>query len=87
MFNLKIKQEVNVSITNKAADIASSARASDLAMYGGSGAAVVSGLSYRDRGVVIGIVIGVLGFLYNIYYKERVFSELKKKSTISLKDD
>lgn len=76
-----------MSIANKAADVASSAKASDLAMYGGSGAAVISGLSLSDWGVVIGIIIGVLGFVYNIYHKERVFSELKKKNTINLKDD
>lgn len=62
-------------------------KASAVAMYGGSLTAVVGGLSLSDIGVIVGIVLGVAGFVYNIFHKERMLKELKNKEHITISED
>ena len=45
--------------------------AGKVATYTGAGAAVASGLSLSDWGVVIGITVGVLGLLFGQYWARR----------------
>lgn len=47
--------------------------------YTGAAIAVGSGLSLNEIGVIVGIVLGVAGFLYNVYAKERLIKIAKNK--------
>lgn len=62
-------------------------KASTVATYGGSATAIIGGLQMNDLAAVVGMAVAVLGFLYNIYHKERMFNELKKKNSITIKED
>jgi NADH:ubiquinone oxidoreductase subunit 5 (subunit L)/multisubunit Na+/H+ antiporter MnhA subunit len=39
----------------------------------GAGGALVFGLTLNEFGVVVGIVVGVLGFLVQVYYRHKEF--------------
>jgi MFS superfamily sulfate permease-like transporter len=51
----------------QAADIASKVQ------YTGAGGAAFFGLTLNELGVLVGIVIAILGFLVNWYYKHQAF--------------
>lgn len=54
------------------------------AQYLGGGTALVFGLSLNEWGVLVGIVIGVLGFIVNVYYKHRAQKMLEQKHAVEL---
>ena len=53
---------VNEAITTKAATAAT---------YGGSGAAVIFGLTANEFAAISGVVIALVGLLVNIYFKHQ----------------
>lgn len=46
-------------------------KASDVAIYGGSGVGVLSGLTLSDWGIIIGILVAVLGGLFGALLRRR----------------
>ena len=71
-----------MSIINKAHAVAE--RASNVAMYGGAGLATIT---ISEICQIAGVVLAALGFIYNIYHKEQVLKEIKKKDSITFKED
>lgn len=59
-------------------------KASNVAMYGGAGMATVTISEWCQ---IVGVILAIAGFLYNIYHKEQVLKEIKKKETITFKED
>lgn len=53
---------VNEAITAKAASVAT---------YGGSGAAIIFGLTANEFAAISGVVIAVIGLIVNIYFKHQ----------------
>lgn len=51
---------------------------SNSAQYGGAASAVLFGLTANELAAVGGLVIGVLGFAYNVYDKQRHFKLAKE---------
>lgn len=46
-------------------------KAGSIMTYGGSGGAVLAGLSVSDWGVIVGIVVAIIGLAVQIYFKRR----------------
>ena len=59
-------------------------KVASVASYIGGGVAVVGGLGLNEVLAIGGFVIAILGFCYNIWYKERMLKELKKKDRITI---
>lgn len=55
------------SVTNEAI----TAKAASAATYGGSGAAVIFGLTANEFAAISGVVIALVGLLVNIYFKHQ----------------
>ena len=55
------------SVTNEAI----TAKAASVATYGGSGAAVIFGLTANEFAAISGVVIALVGLLVNIYFKHQ----------------
>ena len=62
-------------------------RASNVATYAGSATAIVGGLGMNDLAACVGMVVAVLGFMYNVWHKERVLKELRSKNSITINED
>jgi hypothetical protein len=54
------------------------------AQYYGSGTAVFFGLTLNEIGLLVGIVVAVLGFFVNLYYRHRSQILIEKKHAIEL---
>jgi hypothetical protein len=54
------------------------------AQYAGAGAAVFFGLTLSDWGFLVGILIGIAGFIVNVYYKHRAQKMLEQKQAVEL---
>lgn len=61
-------------------------RASNITMYGGSWIAVIAGLSLSDWGVIIGIILGVFGFISNEAHKAHIREIERKKLDMLIKE-
>lgn len=46
-------------------------KASSVATYGGAGSAVFFGLTANEFGALCGVIIGFLGLVANIYFKQK----------------
>lgn len=47
--------------------------------YGGAATTIVCGFTLNEWGMIVGIVLGVSGFIYNIWVKERLIKIAKSK--------
>lgn len=54
--------------------------------YIGAGTAVVGGLNFNEWLALGGLIVAILGFIYNVWYKERLLKVARQKSEISFKD-
>lgn len=52
--------------------------------YYASGSAVFFGLTLNEIGLLVGIVVAVLGFFVNVYYRHRAQILIEKKHAIEL---
>jgi len=68
------KQQYAETVTNYATS----------AQYLGGGGALIFGLNLNEVGVVVGILVGVLGFFVNVYYRHRAQLMLEKKHEVEL---
>lgn len=50
-----------------------------LSTYSGAAVTVVCGFTLNEWGMIVGIAVGVGGFLYNIWVKERLIKIAKAK--------
>ncbi len=64
--------------TSEAAS-AVSEKAANVATYGGASTAVFFGLTANEFAAICGVVIGVIGLIANIYFKQKHL-EIAKKS-------
>ena len=55
------------------------AKAASVATYGGAGSAIFFGLTANEFAAICGVVIGVIGLIANIYFKQKHL-EIAKKS-------
>lgn len=55
------------------------AKAANVATYGGASTAIFFGLTANEFAAICGVVIGVIGLIANIYFKQKHL-ELAKKS-------
>lgn len=54
------------------------------AQYAGAGAAVFFGLTLSDWGFLIGILIGIAGFIVNVYFKMQTKKMEREKHLLEL---
>ena len=47
------------------------AKAASVATYGGAGSAIFFGLTANEFGALCGVVIGFIGLIANIYFKQK----------------
>ena len=57
-------------------------KTSNVALYGGSWLAVISGLSLSDIGVLVGIFLSVAGFISNEIHKYKLRKIAREKKVI-----
>jgi len=55
-----------------------------MVQYTGSGVAVLFGLSLNEIGLLVGIIVAVLGFFVNVYYRHRTQILLEQKHALEL---
>ena len=55
------------------------AKAANIATYGGASSAIFFGLTANEFAAICGVVIGIVGLIANIYFKQKHL-ELAKKS-------
>lgn len=56
-----------------------SAKAANVATYGGASSAIFFGLTANEFAAICGVIIGVIGLIANIYFKQKHL-EIAKKS-------
>ena len=61
-------------------------KASEVMMYGGGLTAFLSGLSLSDVGVIVGIVLGVAGFVYNIWHTTQL-RKIARNKGVNITED
>lgn len=54
--------------------------------YGGAATTVVCGLSLNEWGVVVGIVVALSGFAYNVWSRERLIKIAKSKGVTMMEE-
>lgn len=61
----------DIDLAEQAEKLANASAIASKVQYSGAGAALLFGLTINEIGVIIGITVGVLGFLINIYFSWR----------------
>jgi hypothetical protein len=55
-------------------------KATSVATYGGAGSAIFFGLTANEFGALCGVVIGVIGLIANIYFKNEHLKLARKEA-------
>jgi hypothetical protein len=63
------------------------AKAASVATYGGAGSAIFFGLTANEFGALCGVVIGFIGLIANIYFKQKHLELAREQNGNSQEND